>query len=94
MSKVNGQMTTCERCGEQIFRKCVGEGETDGGYTRWNNFEPLPDGWEIVHVPKEVDRYGCVMVCPKCSSKWKQVLVSHYIAGTQLAKAEEAHNEA
>lgn len=93
MSKVNGQITTCERCGEQIFRKCVGEGEADGGYSRWNKFEPYPEGWGLVSVPKSVDSHGCVMVCPKCNSAWQRVLLSHFVAATQLEKAEEAHDE-
>ena len=29
MSQVNGQLSTCERCGAQVFRKCTGEGEMD-----------------------------------------------------------------
>lgn len=93
MSEVNGRLTTCERCGEQIFRKCVGEGEMDGGYTRWNKFEPYPDGWRIVSVPESVKKNGYVMVCPKCNSAWHQALFSHFIAGTQLEKAEETHDE-
>lgn len=46
MAQVNGELTTRDRCGKQLFRKCIGEGEADGGYTRWNKFEPYPDGWE------------------------------------------------
>lgn len=60
MSCKNGQMMTCDRCGDWIFLKCTGEGEMDGGYTRWNNFEPAV-GWEYI---KNVG-----MVCPKC---WKE----------------------
>lgn len=93
MSEVNGQLTTCERCGVQIFRKCIGEGERDGGYTRWNNFEPYPEGWGLVSVPEGIRPYDYARVCPECHSKWKRVLLSHFIAGTQLENIEEAHDE-
>ena len=46
MSRVNGQMRTCDRCGKQVFLKTIGEGEADGGFTRWNNFEPA-EGWSV-----------------------------------------------
>lgn len=46
MAHENGRLTTCDRCGITVFSKVVGEGERDGGFTRWNNFEPLPDGWK------------------------------------------------
>ena len=48
MAKVNGQIVTCDRCGKHIFLKCTGEGERDGGFTRWNKFESLPDGYNTI----------------------------------------------
>ena len=89
MSQVNGQLTTCERCGAQVFRKCVGEGEADGGYTRWNNFEPYPEGWNLVSVPKGLSRHDCVRVCPACHKVWNQAVFGHFIAGTRLEIVKE-----
>lgn len=66
MSSINGRLTICDRCGETIFSKCTGEGDTDGGYTRWNEFEPLPEGWEFHH------KIGTM--CPKCSDQYKILL--------------------
>ena len=90
MSLVNGQLTTCERCGAQIFRKTIGEGQTDGGYTRWNEFEPYPEGWEVVSLPKVKNRVlSYAHVCPDCYAKWNRVLNTFFIAGTLLEKTEE-----
>lgn len=89
MSQVNGQLTTCERCGAQVFRKCTGEGDLDGGYTRWNTFEPYPEGWGLVSVPKGVAPYDNVRVCPACHKVWDQAIMSYFIAGTQLEIVKE-----
>ncbi len=94
MSQVNGQLTTCARCGAQVFRKCTGEGETDGGFTRWNKFEPYPEGWDIVSVPREMAPYDNVRVCPACHEAWNRAVIDHFIAGTRLENLKEAQNNA
>lgn len=63
MSKVNGQLVTCDRCGKTIFRECIGEGETDGGFTRWNKFTDLPKDW--------TKPYNIGDLCPDCSLEWE-----------------------
>lgn len=45
MSETKGKLTTCDRCGKEIFRKYISKGETDGGYTTWDKFEDLPEEW-------------------------------------------------
>lgn len=83
MSQVNGQLSTCERCGAQVFRKCTGEGEMDGGFTRWNNFEPYPEGWGLVDVPKSAGtRHGSLRVCPDCHALWDKAINEHFLKGT------------
>lgn len=91
MSQVNGQLTTCARCGEQIFRRCTEECEADGGFTRWNTFEPYPEGWGIVDVPpgSVPGPYNCVRVCPACHKVWDEALVAHFIRGTRLEVVKE-----
>ena len=65
MSKNNGRMLTCDRCGAWKFLKCTGEGEADGGYSRWNKFEPAPEwGW--------ISDIGDV--CPKCMKDYADML--------------------
>jgi hypothetical protein len=73
----NGRLTFCDRCGTSVFSKVAGEGETDGGYTRWNKFEPLPEGWDYYH--------GIGTVCPDCSRKYK-TLVDEFM-NTDYAKS-------
>lgn len=68
MSEVKGKLCTCDRCGETCFIRTIGEGETDGGFTRWNKFEPYPEGWGFV-------RANCIgMLCPKCNAEWERIV--------------------
>lgn len=64
MSQINGRLVTCDRCGKTAFSKTVGDGELDGGFTRWNKFEPLPRGWGR-HKDKDL--------CPECNSEWNKI---------------------
>lgn len=90
MSQVNGQLSTCERCGAQVFRRCSGEGEADGGYTRWNTFEPYPEGWGLVDVPKSVEiAHNCIRVCPDCQVVWDNAVMEHFLKGTAYYKKKE-----
>lgn len=98
MAKMNGQIVTCDRCGAQVFRKCTGEGEADGGWTRWNNFEALPDGWDLVAVPKSIGwvgngnaYHGYLQVCPACHELWDKVVIDGFLKGTKYYK--EVENE-
>jgi hypothetical protein len=63
MSSLNGKLTTCDRCGEQVFCKYIKDGVTDGGYTRWNKFEEA-EGWGYE------DRKD---LCPKCTDEFKKM---------------------
>jgi hypothetical protein len=65
MSRVNGQLVTCDRCGENVFRKWTGEKETDGGFTRWDTFKDLPEGWSVVRNMGDL--------CPDCSAEWNKL---------------------
>lgn len=65
MAFVNGRLYTCDRCGAQVFVKCTGEGEADGGYTRWNKFEGLPD-WN--------NTYEAGHLCAACNEQWKSTV--------------------
>lgn len=96
MAKVNGQLVTCDRCGKQIFRKCTGEGETDGGFTRWNTFEEMPDGWKLVAVPKSLSWGGngngyndYMQVCSDCNKLWDEIIIEGFLKGTKYERAAE-----
>lgn len=58
--RTSGQLRKCDRCGASVFLKCVGEGVTDGGYTRWNKFEDA-EGWS-----NELDIGD---LCPGCTTE-------------------------
>lgn len=66
MSKAKGLMRTCDRCGKWVFLKRTGEGVVDGGYTRWDEFEPAPDGWENIK--------GVGDVCDECKMEYEDML--------------------
>lgn len=63
MSRVNGEMRTCDRCGVQIFSKHIGDGEMDGGYTRWNKFEEA-EGWSVEGGD----------LCPACTQEYREMV--------------------
>lgn len=39
-------VTKCKRCGETAFRKYLSTKALDGGFTKVEEFEKLPDGWK------------------------------------------------
>ena len=86
MAEVNGQLSSCDRCGMTIFRKAIGEGEADGGYTRWNNFEPYPPDWGFVYLPdpQRATNYKSARCCPDCLAFWASLLAESFVKGTLL----------
>jgi len=91
MAETNGKLVTCDRCSKQIFLKTIGDEERDGGYTRWNKFEPFPDGWEKIGVPTEPKcrEHRYLLVCPDCFYLWCDILNDHYIKATDYSKEVE-----
>lgn len=101
MAEVKGKIVSCDRCGAHVFSRTTGEGEADGGFTRWNNFEKLPDGWDLVAVPKSLGWVGCgnayngyLQVCPDCHKLWDELVIEGFLKGTKYYKGEEDGNEA
>lgn len=68
MSEVEGKLVGCDVCGETVFLKHVGDGEGDGGFTRWRKYEKMPDGWGR--------SFGFGMLCPSCSKRIKTAIDS------------------
>lgn len=66
MAETKGKLVTCDRCGAKIFTPCTGEGERDGGFTRWNYFAPLPEGWN--------KHYEVGQLCPDCNQKYEDII--------------------
>lgn len=69
MSREKGMLRTCDICGATAFAKATKDGEADGGYTRWNNFEAFPEGWSN---KIEIDRKS-IDSCPKCTAKYDEL---------------------
>lgn len=68
--KVNGRLITCDRCGATAFAKTTGDGEADGGFTRWNKFEEL-DGWGCKCISLKENMIGDTYdLCPNCMSEY------------------------
>lgn len=72
MASENGRLLTCDRCGETVFLKCIGEETSDGGWTKWSKFEPEPDGW--------LYEYEMGHLCPGCAFLFKS-WVSDFMYG-------------
>ena len=67
MGSVSGKILKCDRCDKEIFLKFIGEGVTDGGFTRWNKFEEAPKGWGYcTEVQGDL--------CPECRAELEKVL--------------------
>lgn len=68
MANVNGKICSCDRCGEKIFVKVINEKEMDGGFTRYNVFEDMPDGWGYDYRV-EMD------LCPECKKELDSIII-------------------
>lgn len=68
MSEVVGKLVTCDVCGGEVFVRFIETKEAFGGYSKWRGYEPLPDGWNAVHVN------GMRSVCPTCSVRIKRAI--------------------
>ena len=68
MSKVKGQLLTCDRCGGAVFLKYISERDTDGGYTKWEEYEKA-EGWGY-EIGKNL--------CPTCLEQYKEVMCDFF----------------
>lgn len=68
MSEQIGKMITCDRCGKTVFLKYTGTTSLDGGYSKVDNFEKRPEGWEY-HTNRELG-----LLCPECESDYQKMV--------------------
>ena len=80
MSRQNGRLITCDRCGATTFCITTGEGEMDGGFTRWNKFADPPPGWGY---SSEIN----MDLCPKCYAEYNRMLNDYKEALRGFAEA-------
>ena len=67
MAEKKGLLVTCDRCDATTFRKYIGKGDADGGYTTWDKFESIEEGWEFCAI----DFRKSIRLCPTCAQRWK-----------------------
>lgn len=66
-----GMRVTCQRCGTQTFRKQTGYNNVDAAicnrHSFYEEFEPMPDGWEIKHAANG-------WLCPQCVEVFNETI--------------------
>lgn len=62
MSRVKGEVRTCDRCGYSQLFKFIGTTELDGGFSKSDKFEEAK-GWSYLN---NMD------LCPECSEQWEE----------------------
>lgn len=63
MSEVKGKLVSCDRCGKEHFLKLIGTKDLDGGYSRYDEFEDLPEDWLFL------SQIGSL--CPHCAGLFR-----------------------
>lgn len=64
MSRLQGELRVCDRCGRTEFFKLIGRKDLDGGFTSVNQFEAAND-WTHEYVVGDL--------CPECSAAWEKI---------------------
>lgn len=57
-----GKMIICDRCGKSIFLNRLNDRIFDGGFTRSEQYEDTPQGWERINNKN---------ICPECNEVFK-----------------------
>ena len=73
MSTKLGKYYICDRCGTTSFFEKIGEGETDGGFTKFDKFEEA-DGWNTVYPEAAHSMGNSKLLCPTCSEKYNKLM--------------------
>lgn len=63
MAETEGKLLTCDLCGATVLLKYVDDGEMYGGYTKWREYEKMPDGWSD-HL-----LLNSRLLCPSCAER-------------------------
>ena len=67
--KEKGMKVTCDNCGRDIFLHRVEDVVMDGGYSRSEKYEDMPDGWASCYI---LHKY--IILCPDCYKKLKWLI--------------------
>lgn len=66
MAEHLGKMIVCDRCGKTHFLHYTGTESYDGGYTKVNLFDKVPDGWR--------QHYDIGLLCSECEQTYQDML--------------------
>lgn len=66
MSEWKGRIVACDRCGKECRCKLLREDELDGGFTRIDRFEEMPETWKYHHETG--------WLCPDCANEFQRRL--------------------
>lgn len=81
-----GKLISCSRCGTAAFLAYEGTEALDGGYTKYDKFEPVPKNWI------STSQFG--YLCPSCAKLFQDKLTT-FLGHTNFApvfKVEEDAN--
>ena len=65
-----GKMIRCKRDDNFVFLKYLGEKDLDGGFSRYDNFEKLPEDWLYEN------EFG--YLCPECAREFKTFMTNFF----------------
>lgn len=67
MSEILGKTIICDRCGKTHFLQYKKTDSFDGGYTKIDSFEQMPEGWKLHY-----DLIG--LLCDECDKEYSDFL--------------------
>ena len=70
MAEVKGKMITCNRDSNFVFLKRLVDGDTDGGFTKYERYEDLPSDWMFA------TQFG--YLCPKCAREFRTFMTTFF----------------
>lgn len=91
MAELCGKKIVCDRCGEEVFLRYIGEKEFDGGWTKMQYFEPFPEDWTNTPMMQRNGKYITYHLCPKCSDEYDRLIWGGFLA--EEDKDEHRHDE-
>lgn len=76
---VKGMLIECTRCGKTHFLERLEDGVTDGGYTKYEKYQPEPKDWLWS------SEFG--YLCSECAPEFRTLITTFFKGSTRLIKA-------
>lgn len=74
-----GMLIQCARCGKTHFLERLKDGVTDGGYTKYEQYQPEPKDWLFD------GHFG--YLCSDCAAKFRTLITRFFGGSSKLNKA-------